>query len=137
MSRKRHFAFHCKNVPGGFCHAPKKPARADRFDAVQAAAIEWLQDQPGPFQESARVVWHERFAGHFSSSTCDTGPEIDDLLELSTFFTEIRQRPELREALWPQPKNPDFREAFRERELRAQLLAMLLGWGIASSTSMS
>ena len=108
---------------GRFLTRAKKPARADRFDSVQAAAIEWLKDQPGPYQESARIVWHQRFEGQSPVQHASQAPDIGDFLELSTFFTEIRQRPELRAALWPEPNDPVQLHAFRERELRAQLLA--------------
>lgn len=106
-----------------FLTRAKKPARADRFDAVQAAAIEWIKDQLGPYQESARIVWHQRFEGQIQIHHASQAPDIGDFLELSTFFTEIRQRPELRAALWPEPRDPVQLQAFRERELRAQLLS--------------
>lgn len=106
-----------------FLSRAKKPARADRFDSVQAAAIELLKDVPGPYQELARIVWHERFENQIHAPHASQAPDIGDLLELSTFFTEIRLRPELRAALWPVCRDPVHLRAFRERELRAQLLA--------------
>ena len=32
-----------------------------RFEAIQAAAIEWLTERPVLYLEKARIVWHERF----------------------------------------------------------------------------
>jgi len=100
-----------------------KHARADRFEAVQAAAIEWLKEVPGPYQESARTVWHERFETSVRWPHASDAPDIGDWLELRTFFTELRHRPQLRERLWPEPAGKGQRESFHERQLRAQLLA--------------
>jgi hypothetical protein len=110
----------------------KKLARADRFDAVQAAAIEALKDKPGPFQALAQIIWIERFESASMVSHALNAPEIDDWLELRTFFSEIRQRPGLRAALWPEPTTNDLREAFREQEVRRQLLSATarLGHGL-------
>jgi hypothetical protein len=101
----------------------KKQERADRFEAVQAAAIEWLKDQVGLHQEQARVVWHQRFeTSRQSSNSLREAPDIGNWLELPTFFTALRERESLRERLWPRSKLTDATEAFREREIRAQLL---------------
>lgn len=110
----------------------KKLARADRFDAVQAAAIEALKDRPGPLQMLARAVWTERFEAAPMISHASNAPEIGDWLELRTFFTELRRRPALRDALWPEPTTKDPSEAFREQELRRQLLSVTarLGHGL-------
>jgi hypothetical protein len=110
----------------------KKLARADRFDAVQAAAIEALKDKPSPFQDLARIVWVERFESASMVSHPSNAPEIGDWLELRTFFSEIRQRPALRASLWPEPMTSELRDAFREQELRRQLLSATarLGHGL-------
>ncbi len=115
-----------------FFSRAKKPARADRYEAVQASAIEWLKDQPGPFQKKARIVWHNRFESSIRSQHASEVPDIGDLLEISTFFTEIRLRPQLRERVWPKSSNADSLKAFIERELRAKLLASAarLGHGL-------
>lgn len=101
----------------------KKPARADRFEAVQAAAVELLKDKEGPHQEGGRVVWHQRFETSIRYHHAVEAPEVDNYLQLPTFFTELRERQALRDRLWPAPTDPDPVQAFRERELRAQLLA--------------
>lgn len=106
-----------------FLTRTRKVARADRFEAVQAAAVELMQECAGPHQERARVVWHERFESSRKRPHALQAPDIGGWLELPTFFTELRQRPELREQLWPEPAYDDFRASFRERELRRQLLA--------------
>lgn len=101
----------------------KKLARADRFEAVQAAAIELLKDTVGAHRDRARIIWEERFVSAGSLPHATEAPEIGDWLGLRTFFTELPNRPELRTALWLAPDASDPREAFRERELRRQLLA--------------
>ena len=106
-----------------FLTRAKTPARADRFDAVQAAAVEMLKDSIGPWQERARVVWHQRFAASVVRHHALEAPEVGDWLEVPTFFSKLRGRERLRERLWPQSNMEDATLAFREQELRRQLLA--------------
>jgi hypothetical protein len=106
-----------------FLSQAKRHARADRFEAVQAAAIELLKDHEGPYQEKARIVWHQRFETSLRVPHATEAPEVGNWLELPTFFTELCEREALRRRLWPDTENPDPVQAFRERELRAQLLA--------------
>lgn len=100
-----------------------KLARGDRFESVQAAAVEWLKDTPGPHQPLADVVWRERFEPTRPVVHATAAPEVGGWLECRTFFTELRRRPELRERLWPEPMTGDIRERFRDQELRARLLS--------------
>ena len=102
---------------------PRGRARGDRFEAVQAAAVEALKERDGPLQQRAQMMWHERFNSSLRRSHAHEAPDIGEWLELSTFFTELRRFPELRARIWPSPVVEDERAAFRERELRAQLLA--------------
>ena len=113
--RERSRAFLPKKTIKGF-------QRADRFEAVQAAAIQLLSERPGPMQSSARIVWNEWFSFSLQAMPTSDAPEIDDWLELRTFFTELTHRDALRAQIWPCIA-ADPREAFLERELRAQLLA--------------
>lgn len=115
-----------------FLSRAKRHARADRFEAVQASAVEWLKDIVGPYQESARICWHERFESSIQTYHAAQAPDIGNWLELASFFTEIRERPALCARLWPQSSKTDHLQAFRERELRRQLLASAarLGHGL-------
>jgi len=106
-----------------FLSRAKKPPRADQYEAVQAAAIEWLKEHESSYREEARIVWHQRFEFAIHKDHASEAPEIGTWLELETFFTALRARPALRERLWPEPRSRDGVEAFRERELRGQLLA--------------
>ncbi len=115
-----------------YLSSAKKHPRADRFEAVQAAAIEWLRDTVGPLQERSQIVWHERFESSLQAKQASEAPDIGNWLELKTFFTELRHRSDLRLRLWPEVISTDFKKRFREAELRAQLLASAarLGHGL-------
>jgi ERCC4-related helicase len=104
-----------------FLGQAKKIARKHRFDAVQAAAIEILHESPGPWQEAAKVLWAEKFHG-LRRARPGEPPAVGDYLEVPTFFTELRARGELRQALWPAGQTSTAQDAFRDQELRAQLL---------------
>ncbi|MGO9708532.1 MAG: helicase-related protein [Polyangiaceae bacterium] len=112
-----------------FLSRAKRHARGDRFEAVQAAAVEALKDHPGPVQARARMVWQERFESSLRTPHANEAPDIGGWLGLRTFFTELRQRTELRTHIWPSPATADERSAFRERELRAHLLASVARLG--------
>ena len=106
-----------------FLTRARRHGRADLFEASQAAAMEWLKDHAGPYQEGARLIWHERFESAARLAHAVEAPDIIQWLELRTFFTELRARDELRSRLWPVSQHPDPLDAFREQELRAQLLS--------------
>jgi len=108
---------------GKFLRSSKKTTRGERFEAAQAAAIEWLRELNGPKQELANVVWHRRFEYDRPATPLVEAPEVGQWLEYRTFFTELRKRSDLRQRLWPEPKTSDLVERFREQELRARLLA--------------
>ncbi|HWJ08673.1 MAG TPA: helicase-related protein, partial [Nocardioides sp.] len=99
----------------------KQATRGARFDAVQAAALELLAHRDGPHRERAEVIWRELYRPEKRSAV---SAEADpDLLETTTFFTELRQRPRLRTLIWPEPTSTDPGESFREEYIRAQLLS--------------
>ncbi|MGR6320052.1 DEAD/DEAH box helicase family protein [Micromonospora soli] len=99
----------------------KQATRGTRFDAVQAAALELLAHREGPHRECAEVIWRELYRPEKRSAV---SAEADpDLLETTTFFTELRQRPRLRNLIWPEPTSTDPGKSFREQHLRAQLLS--------------
>jgi len=106
-----------------FLSRARKPARGDRYEAIQAAAIEWLKETAGPFQELANAVWHARFEPSKKVPHADVAPEISDELEEQTFFTELRLHSDLRRRIWPEPTGTSSEERFHEQELRARLLA--------------
>ena len=101
----------------------RQPTRGARFDAVQAAALQLLAETPGRHQPAARIIWRELYQ-ITERSTPVTAVAEPDLLEVTTFFTQLRLRPRLRDAIWPTPDaDADLDAAFREQYLRAQLLS--------------
>lgn len=108
-----------------FLSRARTHAQADRFEAVQAAAVEWLAERGGPFQERARVMWHARFSSSLQLRPATAAPDIGNWLERQTFFTELRARPALRAKLWPEraPATIHSLQDVQERELRRELLA--------------
>ncbi|WP_417746705.1 helicase-related protein [Rosistilla oblonga] len=111
--------------------AAKRQTRADRFEAVQAAAIELLKDKTCEFQEDARVAWHERFERQVHAIPATEASDIGGLLAVETFFTKLRHRPELRAVLWPESEDECRITRFRKREWRASLLASVARLGHA------
>ncbi|MBN1903048.1 DEAD/DEAH box helicase family protein [Candidatus Sumerlaeota bacterium] len=103
----------------------EKYARADLMDAAQAAALELLKERGKEIKEQAGIIWNEIYQGSIRKPHADEAPDVSEWLEKPTFFTEIRQpeRAELRAMLWPEPQNGAELEKFRERQIRAQLLA--------------
>ncbi|WBB76608.1 DEAD/DEAH box helicase family protein [Micromonospora sp. WMMD1128] len=99
----------------------KQSTRGARYDAVQAAALELLAHHEGPYRERAELLWRELYRPEKRSAvSADADPM---LLETLTFFTELRQRPELRNLIWPEPSPANLGESFREQYLRAQILS--------------
>ncbi|MFF5180689.1 helicase-related protein [Micromonospora sp. NPDC000316] len=99
----------------------RQSTRGARFDAVQAAALELLAHHEGPHREFAEVIWRELYRPEKRSAV---SAEADPgLLETLTFFTELRERPQLRSLIWPETTKTDLAESFREQYLRAQILS--------------
>ncbi|MBK8254249.1 MAG: DEAD/DEAH box helicase [Polyangiaceae bacterium] len=106
--------------------------RAARMEASQAAALELLRDADcGSLSWKAAVILQERYAvSSVHLPAREAPPEIANALERTTFFTTLREpeNDELRRRIWPVPSLPDstpesFRIAFREQELRGELLS--------------
>ncbi|WP_431924813.1 helicase-related protein [Micromonospora wenchangensis] len=99
----------------------KQATRAARFEAAQAAALELLAHHEGPHQARAETIWRELYRPEKRGVV---SAEADpDLLETTTFFTELRRRGRLRDLIWPEPTGNDPGKSFREQQLRAQILS--------------
>ncbi|MFY1615884.1 helicase-related protein [Micromonospora sp. WMMD736] len=99
----------------------KQSTRGARFDAVQAAALELLTHHEGQHRERAEVIWRELYRPEKRSAV---SAEADPaLLETMTFFTELRQRPHLRNLIWPESTRTNLGDSFRDQYLRAQVLS--------------
>ena len=106
-----------------FLENVKRVTRGDRFDAFQAAAVDLLRETPNRVRDAAHVCWQELFEEARATNPLPMPPELRDDLEVRTFFTELESRPALRDALWPHSVRGSEVERFRERQLRAELLA--------------
>jgi hypothetical protein len=111
-----------------FLSRAKKWPRGKRFEAVQAAAVQLLVEHPAcpsAVRDGARIVWEAwyRDGALPAKDQASEAPPIEHFLEERTFFTSLRQRPELRAAIWPASPSPEPIQAFREQELRSHLLA--------------
>lgn len=105
-----------------FLTEAQRVQRGPAFAAAQAAAIQLLQERESDTR--AQVVWHEVYLPQRQAHPRKTlEPNLARWLETPTFFSELRERPQLRDALWPASSHDDFRGAFREQEQRLQLLS--------------
>jgi hypothetical protein len=107
----------------------RKQPRRNLFLAFQHAAISLLAEQGGALRADAEYIRQERYgAGDESDGLAIDPGQPAEWLELSTFWTDLRERPKLA-ALWPQTKAPGPRERFREEELRRELLSTMVRLG--------
>lgn len=103
------------------------------FDSYQAAALELLEEAGGVLAPDASVIleeWHrEAPAPEGDPPARFPGPEVS--IGGTTFFTELVGHDVLREALWPDDGQGDFRHRFRRREQRRQLLSAIARLGLS------
>lgn len=113
-----------RRLAARFLGPAKRLLRGDLFAAAQAAAVEMLADSPGTWQQEAKALVREVFQAKPMKSGMKDSPDVADMLEEATFFTELRQRPALRETLWPDLRLlADPAARVREVELRTATLA--------------
>ena len=110
--------------------AVRKQQRGTVFLAYQAAALSLIAERsPGELAQRARIMLDERFADFPEHSREGAAPTLGDRLETRTFWTALRELPDLRAALWPERVAADFRSLYRERELRRELLSSMARLG--------
>jgi hypothetical protein len=103
--------------------------RRNRFEAFQHAAIALLAER-GELAARAKIALTESYGKPFSGTAAPgTLPDAAAWLTIRTFFTELRRRQGLRDRLWPEPRQQDNRDAYREQELRRELLAVMCRLG--------
>lgn len=108
----------------------QKHRRVDLYVAFQHAAMDLLAEHPGKAQELAKIVREERFGRPESApARLAERQDMEDLLEERTLISALREEPELRTRIWPEPKDGDERERFREQELRRELLSAMCRLG--------
>ena len=103
------------------------------FQAYQAAALELLQGAEGEIGEHARVVLDERFPPLTpgDDSAPPGFPAPDQAIGITTFFTELVRRDGLRRRIWPTQETGDFKQRFRQREQRRELISALSRLGMS------
>lgn len=101
------------------------------YEAYQVAALSLLAASNGALSERAAVVVDERFDGWAPNEAepPDRFPSPRVGLGLRTFITELQQRPDLRTAIWPDQQRGSFRETFRRREQRRELISAMCRLG--------
>ena len=103
------------------------------IEAYQAAGLTLLRESRERIREQAGVILEERFPempeSELEPPTGFPGPDAG--LGLTTVFTELRRRPALRNRLWPHEDRKEFRETFRRREQRRELLSAMARLGAA------
>lgn len=98
--------------------------------AYQEAALRMVSVTRTKIGNMARTVVSELFPDTIPQDiTPQNFPGHEEYLGARTFFTELESRADLCRELWPESGKADFRETFREREMRRELLraAIVLG----------
>lgn len=128
--RLRHLAF------SKFSRRKQQKDRYPRqyvFEAYQIAALELLAEVNSDLGEKAQIVLMERYPGVDIPATVPPkgfpGPE--EAIGVTTFFTELASRSQLRKKLWPDEIDSDFRQGFRRREQRRELISAMARLGAA------
>ena len=102
------------------------------FEAYQVAALQLLAEQGGSRGDKARIIIDERYSFNYSPQQPPRGfPDPQEHIGVKTFFTALANRPELRNEIWPDEPQDDFRKYFRRREQRRELISALARLGIA------
>ncbi|HXV59908.1 MAG TPA: helicase-related protein [Vicinamibacteria bacterium] len=96
-------------------------------EAYQAAALQLLRDRDGDLGPRASVVLQERFplVVDGRADAPERFPPPSDGIGIVTFFTELVKTPNLRRAIWPEDEAGEFRERFRNRERRRELISAM------------
>lgn len=106
----------------------KRRTHLDLFFAFQRAAVSIIAETSDSLRNKAEVILHQVFP----PVTSDAAPvALGEWLETPTFFTFLRQRPELRKEIWPEDESKEYVAIFRRRELRRELVGSMFRRGHA------
>jgi hypothetical protein len=101
-----------------------------QMQAFQCAALDLLSETQGEISQCAKAILRETFTfmkvGAYHERVI---PNASDWLSTKTFFSELRLRDRLRESIWPTLAQDDFAAAFREQELRRELMSTMIRKG--------
>lgn len=95
--------------------------RAERFRAAQVAALDWLAEEETPMRALAAAL--RGWVRHSPPRETQRPVDVLELLEVRTFFTELRQRPTLERRIWPEPTTGTDIERGIERLARGAMLS--------------
>ena len=118
-----------------FTHLTKRTKGYPRYQvflAYQQAALELLANTPGRFADDSQTVLDERFPDPRSGTlqAPEGFPEPATAIGFTSFMTELARHKELRQQLWPEEDpSPVFKERFRRREQRRELLSAMARLG--------
>ena len=100
------------------------------FLAYQQAALELIEKAGGQLGDQARIMLDERFPDP-RGGTADPPagfPRPEQAIGFTSFITELVKHPDLRRQIWPEDAG-DFRQRFRRREQRRELLSAMARLG--------
>jgi len=102
-------------------------ARLYVFEAYQMAALELIKNAGNTIGKKAGIILNERYPEvTLQHETAPRGfPDPEEMIGINTFFTELVKVPELRNKIWPAEISNDFRQGFRRREQRRELISAL------------
>ena len=105
--------------------------RLQVFLGYQQAALELVEKAGGSLGDQARVVLDERFpdprGGTLEPPEGFPGPE--QAIGFTSFITELAKHQTLRQVIWPEDDIDNFRQRFRKREQRRELLSAMARLG--------
>ena len=108
----------------------KRVPRRVMYRAFQQAGLMLLRDHDGPLAGNAAILLQELFPDRPGYPMVPrTIAEAEGWLSTRTLFSELRQHPDLRAALWPAPVGKDFSDALREQEVRREFMSTMLRKG--------
>ncbi len=104
------------------------------FESYQIAALDLLRKKvSGDIGKKAGIVLVERYDNATSKpEKSPIGfPDPEDGLGITTFFTELVKKDTLRKDIWPDEPIEDFRDKFRRREQRRELISATCRLGVS------
>ncbi|MCA1733957.1 MAG: hypothetical protein LC732_10195, partial [Acidobacteria bacterium] len=118
-----------EQIAGRTLRSKSRYYHRELFFAFQYAALTVLSERKNAVGKKATIILQIAFAqAEFAESA---SVQLGNWLELPTFFTELRRRPELRSLLWPEERTGDFLASFRRSELRRELISSMFRLGHA------
>jgi superfamily II DNA or RNA helicase len=117
---------------GWYITRAKRPGRREVFEAAQGGAVDLLRERARDESNKRRadVVWELRFKAKRQSEK-GSAEAASRAVEYDTFFAALRgeEWSALRSDLWRQPIQTDAAAAFREQELRRDMLSTMARLG--------